>query len=241
MVKLQAFLDTESQARSLKRNYGGAIKKFDRAWKADGSPPRAPLSIRSKLLIYANKEAYLTESKLTDRRKRLYVPAELAFGTGEHATTATCLRWMIDLLGELPAEWSMLDAGAGSGILALAAARFGASPAAGFDFDSTAVRIARRNARENGLGKKVSFEEQDVTKWTPPGKFDLVCANIYGDILIASAKRIRGAVASNGFLLLSGMLNTQAPDCIAALEKAGLARRAIRSRGKWTTALLGDR
>jgi len=238
MIKLQAYLDTQAQAKALQRTFGGTIRKFDRAWKPDGSPPKTPLSIRGKLLIYANRETFEQTRKASDRKQRLYVPAELAFGTGEHATTATCLRWIIDLIPELPRKWSMLDAGTGSGILALAAARFGADPILGFDFDPTAVRIARRNARENRLAKQVTFERQDVTNWTPPRKFDLVCANIYGDILIASAKTIRRAVASPGYLLLSGMLNTQAPDCIAALQKAGLTEVSRRTRGKWTTALL---
>lgn len=238
MLKLEAYLDSEREARKLVTLYGGKTARFDRAWKPDWTPPEKPIAIRGRLLLYANAEAFQRERMLEDRRIRMLIPAELAFGTGEHATTATCLRWMCDLLPHFPASWSCCDIGTGSGILAVAAARLGAGEVEAFDFDPAAVKVARRNLQRNGLKARVKLHQADLAAWQPERAFDLVCANVYGDILTANAGTIANAVAPGGQLLLSGMLRSQAPECIEALCSAGMAPGGSRNRGKWVTALL---
>src|SRR6185503_7295831 len=80
---------------------------------------------------------------------RLIIPAGAAFGTGDHATTAMSLRMMERLTRDWRAGWSAVDLGTGSGILALAAKRFGASRVAGIDLDPMAIATAKENARLN--------------------------------------------------------------------------------------------
>ena len=134
----------------------------------------------------------------------------LAFGTGTHATTALCLNWLdsLDLAGQ-----SIIDYGAGSGILAIAALKLGASRALAFDIDPQAVAASRRNAAINGVAERLI-----ATRRTPdPGTLaDVVVANILAEPLIELAKPILDLTITGGKLALSGIL----PEQTAALVNA---------------------
>src|SRR6185369_3885892 len=92
---------------------------------------------------------------------------------------------------------SFLDIGTGSGILAIAAAKLGAKPIEAFDFDPEAVRVAKENARRNRVETRLKLSEQDVTKISrqPFRRFDLVCANLISNLLVAERDRIIARVA----------------------------------------------
>src|ERR1019366_8464695 len=87
----------------------------------------------------------------------------LSFGTGRHPTTAFCLRQLVARRRSGESQ-SCLDIGTGSGILAIAAAKLGYAPVDAFDFDPEAVRIARANARRNGVAARIRFQRRDLTK-----------------------------------------------------------------------------
>src|SRR5690606_17443386 len=151
------------------------------------------------------------------------VPAGMAFGTGEHATTSMCLRFLADVskeLGEQP--WEALDLGNGSGILAIAARIFGAAAVEGCDFDPHAVRTAKENVRINGI-KKVRMARLDVTEWKPERTWDVVIANLFSGLLTAAAKPIARAVAPSGRLILSGILREQEAEVLESMEAQKLA------------------
>src|SRR5208283_1062878 len=109
----------------------------------------------------------------------------LSFGTGQHPTTAFCLHELARG-GRIGARRSFLDIGTGSGILAIAAAKLGYSPVHAFDFDPEAVRIARTNARANGVHKILRISRGDVAKLPirPGRQYDLICANLISPLLI---------------------------------------------------------
>ncbi len=94
----------------------------------------------------------------------LVIPASSAFGTGEHATTAMSLRLLERLTREWKNSWSLADLGTGSGILALAAERFGAGRVVGIDIDPKAISVAKANARLNKIDN-VDFKLGDLRKW----------------------------------------------------------------------------
>jgi ribosomal protein L11 methyltransferase len=160
----------------------------------------------------------------------------MAFGTGDHATTSTCLRLMVDYAATRTTPWSVLDMGCGTGILALAAARLGAKPVSGFDYDPAAVRISKKNATLNGV-RGVKFTCEDMTTWEPGAPHDVVLANIFYDVLTLSFGKIAAATRPGGIVIVSGILHTQAAGCLAAGKKAGLKFEAPIRRGKWVTAL----
>lgn len=126
----------------------------------------------------------------------------LAFGTGSHPTTRMCLEW---LLRHRPQAESVLDYGCGSGVLAIAAARLGASRVVGTDIDEQALQASRANALANGVS--IEFTAADAL---PLGTFDVVVANILANPLIALAPLIAGRVRAGGRIALSGILESQA-------------------------------
>ncbi len=134
----------------------------------------------------------------------------LAFGTGTHPTTALCLRWLDSL--SLDGE-TVLDFGCGSGILAVAALRLGASEAIGIDIDPQALIATRDNALKNGVEDRLRCLEPTANA---SQVCDVVVANILSSPLKLMAPMLSGRVAPGGSLVLSGVLARQAEEVAAA-------------------------
>ncbi|MEW6305796.1 MAG: 50S ribosomal protein L11 methyltransferase [Verrucomicrobiota bacterium] len=158
----------------------------------------------------------------------------LSFGTGQHATTSFCLKQLVDArqAGERQA---FLDIGTGSGILAIAAAKLGYSPVKAFDFDPEAVRVAKENAAANGVARRISLQRQDLTKLPvrSAAKYDVVCANLIFDLLVAEVRRITNRLQPRGTLVLSGILTSQFGRVSKAYKGAGFRLVAERTEGEW--------
>lgn len=133
----------------------------------------------------------------------------LAFGTGSHPTTQMVLRWIAANEAALRGA-RVLDYGCGSGILAIAAARFGAAEVVAVDIDPAAVGATADNARRNGVGLQAGLPE------TAHGGFDVVLANILARPLELLAPLLTGHLNAGGRLVLSGILERQAPALAAA-------------------------
>ncbi|MGC9236274.1 MAG: 50S ribosomal protein L11 methyltransferase [Thiomonas sp.] len=132
----------------------------------------------------------------------------LAFGTGTHPTTRLCLEW----LARQPLQHkSVLDYGCGSGILAIAAAKFGAAQVVGVDIDPDAVQSTRANAAENQVAVQAGLPDS-----VADDRFDVVVANILSAPLKLLAPAIAAHVRPAGALVLSGILERQAEELIAA-------------------------
>lgn len=159
----------------------------------------------------------------------------LSFGTGQHATTSFCLHEVVRFCSH--GGGSFLDMGTGSGILAIAAAKLGASPIEAFDFDPEAVRVARRNARRNRVATRLELAEADLTNLPrkPARRFDLVCANLISDLLLAERKKIIAQVADAGTLVMAGILKTEFAQVQAAFECEGLRLVRQRKEHEWTS------
>ncbi len=131
----------------------------------------------------------------------------LAFGTGTHPTTRMCLRWIAtrSLAGQ-----RVLDYGCGSGILAIGAAKYGASDIDAVDIDEAAVRATLDNAQANGVTLKAGLPD------AAQGLYDTVLANILATPLKMLAPLLRAHVAPGGSLVLAGILERQADELTAA-------------------------
>jgi len=152
-----------------------------------------------------------------------------AFGSGRHATTRTLLRWLQELVR--PGE-RVLDAGAGSGILAVAARLLGADAAFGFDVDPAAVRAAAALARDHGVAERCRFVAGGFELLADRGPFDGACANLYADVLVRHADDLARALRPGGWCLLSGVALRSRDAVRAALREAGLVELAeSRTRG----------
>jgi len=141
-----------------------------------------------------------------------------AFGSGEHETTASCL----EILEGLPQVRGarVLDLGSGTGILAIAALKLGAARAVCVDTSPKAVAAAKANCAVNGLEKKAEHVTGTLAD-LPPRGFDLVLANIYGDILLDIAPGVVRYCRAGGLMLLSGILWEYNFDVRRAYERAG--------------------
>jgi ribosomal protein L11 methyltransferase len=147
----------------------------------------------------------------------------LAFGTGSHATTQLCLRW---LQSRAAPERSFLDYGCGSGILAIAAARLGARPVCGIDIDEQAIDAARANAKRNGVAVRFFAASK-----TPARRFDLVVANILANPLRVLAPALAGYVRRGGFIALSGILESQSEELLQVYQPYFNMRRFADQQG----------
>jgi ribosomal protein L11 methyltransferase len=141
-----------------------------------------------------------------------------AFGSGEHETTESCLELMETLPSIKGAR--LLDLGSGTGILAIAALKCGASHAVCVDIEPDAVRAAQSNVIFNDLDGRVTHITGTLDAVTENG-FDLLLANIYGDILLDLAKPLAAKLKHGGMLLLSGILWEYNFDVRQAYERCG--------------------
>lgn len=187
-----------------------------------------PLEISPRLLIVPSW------SKRKAKRGQAVVVLDpgLSFGTGHHATTAFCLEQIASLRNSARAQ-RLLDAGCGSGILAISAAKLGYAPVIAFDFDPEAVRVARENAAANGVSLGLSRKDLASLPRRSREKFDVVCANLIYDLLIQERERIVARLAPNGTLVLAGILRGQFSKVQRAYELAGLRLVSSRAVREW--------
>lgn len=228
---------TENEGQQLVREFGGSVEKLHADWlKHFAKQARSkPLRIGSRLVVQRSPD-----QKRPDRPVRtIIIPAETAFGTGDHATTAMCLRLLEQITRERPRGWSMLDAGAGSGILAIAGSCLGAARVLAIDNDPLACTVARRNARANAV-RNIEFRTGDVLNQKLTEKFDIITANLFSEILISALPIWSRHLARDGSLILSGILRWQEQEIDAGLRRNRFVVQEIWRRGKWV-ALLGTR
>ena len=130
---------------------------------------------------------------------------------------------------------SFLDIGTGSGILAIGAAKLGYKPAHAFDFDPESVRVAKANASVNKIERQLKIWRGDVTKLPlrPAKKFDLVCANLISNLLMAEKKKIAAQVKRDGTLVLAGILAVEFSLVQTAFEGLGMKLVASKVENEW--------
>ncbi|MCY3691171.1 MAG: 50S ribosomal protein L11 methyltransferase [Chloroflexota bacterium] len=159
----------------------------------------------------------------------------LAFGTGYHPTTYSCLEALEELVkpGHL-----VLDVGTGSGILAIAAARLGAAHITAVDIDGHAVRAARKNFRRTGISDLVSAESGSIPGAVTRGRtYDVAVANISARGIRIVAPAIPDLLAPGGVFIASGVIVDQHDEAHSAVTDAGLVVDEIRQREDWLTIL----
>ena len=240
-IRVEVYCERRKDANAIQKMFGGSIRTLKKQnWAALSPPPPDPIKVRDRLVIIGQrgKTGMAKAKKKFPGREILSVPPEMAFGTGHHATTATVLRFIADAAGEWRREgrkWTMIDLGCGSGILAMAARRLGAASAWACDFDPDAVRVAKENIERNHVDG-VTAEVVDVLKWRPGKRHDCVAANIFFDILVDIFPKLVRSVRNDGVVLVSGILSSQAAECLAAGRRAGLVFDRIVRKGKWVSA-----
>jgi ribosomal protein L11 methyltransferase len=187
-----------------------ADEDWNKKWKSFFQP----LNITERIVIKPSWKDY--------HRRQGEIIVELdpgmAFGTGTHPSTSMCLNMIDELERRLaPAgDLRLLDVGTGSGILAIAAAKLGFTDIVGIDVDQVAVRVAQKNAALNGSADSISFSNTPLRELQ--GEYPVVVANILPHVLIYLKDHLTPRVAPGGFLILSGILITKAPEVVTAFS-----------------------
>lgn len=168
----------------------------------------------------------------------LRIEAGAAFGTGHHGTTVGCLIAYNDLLKK-SRFGRVLDVGAGTGVLAIAAAKTGTPVAVGTDIDAISVRISNENTALNQSNARfVHANGLNHRKVRQSGPYDLVFANILARPLVGLSMDIRGALKPNGLVILSGLLRTQERFVKAAYLSHGFKVVRRIHRDAWCTLVM---
>jgi ribosomal protein L11 methyltransferase len=171
----------------------------------------------------------------------LWLDPGMAFGTGNHETTRLCIERLVEFEAGLAAgrgaaaDLRLVDAGCGSGILALSACLLGFKDVFGFDNDPEAVRVSLENAELNGLAGRVSFFADGLPDGLGERQSGVVLANIQSDILIRNAHSLVASVAPDGLLAMSGILVSEVEtvrETFAALTRGWTY--SSRSLGEWS-------
>ncbi len=228
---VQVTCRTRAEGALLVRRFGGITESLGKDWQKKylAAAAHAPLRIGARLVV-------VSESQTAGSAPQLVIPAAGAFGTGEHATTAMSLRLLEEVTRDFAAGWRLLDAGTGTGILALAARRFGAAEVLGLDNDPRAIAHARSNARLNKISR-ATFTTADVLRWKPNDRFEIITANLFSELLIEALPNFRRALRAGGPLIASGILRAQAAEVVRALAENSFVVQTTRRRGKWVALL----
>ena len=155
----------------------------------------------------------------------------MAFGTGTHETTRLCLK----AIDKVFRGGSFLDVGTGTGVLAIAAAKFFPDARVeACDTDAEAIEIAKENARLNGVGDQITFRVGTVNEQTPSA--DLVCANLTAPVIVELLPALLGATC--GRLILSGILDSQIELVQGRLQELGADAFEIDQDGEWIALIV---
>ena len=246
-VLLRTYLTTRSRQRMARIDVGvrlvGAIEPIgdleirelpeDEDWMESWKSHFRILRIGTRLVI---KPTWL-ELDFTASPDDIVIEIDpgVAFGTGYHPTTDTCLQAMEQ---HIAPGMTVLDLGTGSGILTIAAIKLGAGLVTALDIDSQAVTAARRNFRRLGINNQVRLGQGSVPHPTAPaGDFDLAVANISARGVADRCPFILTALKPGALFIASGLLNTQKEEVAAVVEPLGFSLISEWPQEEWTTLL----
>jgi ribosomal protein L11 methyltransferase len=238
--RIDAFPTSDAEAEDLRRHldgYGALKVTIEKLADADwlemalsGLPP-----VRAgRFFIFGVHDRGRTPVNTVNLR----IEAGAAFGTGHHGTTVGCLV-AYDSLLKRQSFPRVLDVGAGTGVLAIAAARTGSRLTVGTDIDPVSVRIARENARVNQAGSRFASANGLAHRTVSAGApYDLVFANILARPLVRLSQDIKIALKPGGVAILSGLLRSQARFVLAAYTSRGFRLERRIGRDAWSTLIL---
>jgi ribosomal protein L11 methyltransferase len=197
-----------------------------RNWNAEWERDYEPIEVADQVRVRASFHE-------SDARFRydIVINPKMSFGTGHHETTAMMLEQQLslDFAGK-----SVLDVGSGTGILAILAEKMGAQAVLAFDIEEWAVENARENAELNDCPKTTVFQGT-IADVDPTTQYDIVLANINRNILLAEIPAYTNLLTNNGYLVVSGFYENDAPDIEQKALEVGLSLANRATTNQWTS------
>lgn len=196
---------------------------WENAWKAYFKPVR----ISDFVVIKPTWEEYIQgKDEIV-----IEIDPGMAFGTGNHETTRMCVRFLEEYM---ESGMQVVDAGCGSGILSIAAAKLDAAKVYAVDLDPVAVEVTARNAALNGCETVIEVKQSDLLKEVPAEtKADIVVANIIADVVIDLNRVAKNYMKINGMYICSGIIDSRLDDVVASLREEGYKVIQILEDGEW--------
>ena len=194
-----------------------------------------PLCIGDKILVKPSWESV----EPNEKRTVLEIDPASSFGTGQHNTTQLCLELLEKYIK--PGD-SLLDLGCGSGILSIGAILLGAEKACAVDIDENSVKIAEENAKKNNIAKEkytalcgniisdIGLREQIGNG------FDVVCANIVADVLVAMSPLFKDFLKDKGILVVSGIIDSRKDEVLNVIKERGFELLETSEKEDWSAA-----
>jgi ribosomal protein L11 methyltransferase len=196
-------------------------------WESNWKKYFKPFPVGKRLVIKPAWEPY----EPGPNQVMIHIDPGMAFGTGKHETTQLCL----ELLEEnISPGLRVLDVGTGSGILAIAAAKLGASQVLGIETDPVAIQYARENLIKNAVQSKLTLYLGSLESLSPVNEpFDLVLMNIRPQVILSLIEPLKKYLKPTSILILSGILETEGREFIKALKLKSLVIKKQKLKGEW--------
>lgn len=198
----------------------------DEDWEESWKKYYHTFKIGKRLVIKPSWEEYTAQ----EDEVLIDIDPGMAFGTGSHASTRFCLNFIDQYVkgGE-----KIIDAGCGSGILSIAAAKLGAATVFAMDFDDVAGRIARDNVKLNTLENIIQVEVGNIIEDLPQMEVDYILANITAEVVNLLIPEAVKLIRPGGYMFCSGIIESRWPDVQKQLEDHGLAIEKLLKESEW--------
>ncbi|MEW6419348.1 MAG: 50S ribosomal protein L11 methyltransferase [Nitrospirota bacterium] len=220
----------------LLRRLNNFLRIMEKSFQAEYSPPAAnlaSLSSNSEFLIVPSPAPYTPPFDVP-----IFLQRGKSFGIGNHPCTIYCLQALKDIFRREPAGKikKILDAGTGTGILAIASAKLGAKDVTGVEINYESIKEAQENVKLNMVTKEIKIMHCSVTEIK--GKFDLILANLHGALLIELATSLARQLSPKGRLILGGINALHEEAVISAFTQHGLKTLSFYRDEEWSVAVL---
>lgn len=196
-------------------------KNWNAEWESNYAPIEVGDAVRVRALFHEPDARF---------RHELVITPKMSFGTGHHETT-----WLVmnEQLSLPHTSRAVLDVGCGTGILAILARKLGAAELLAFDIEEWAVENTRENFSLNEATDQAEVFQGTIADVPPDRRFGGILANINRNILLNEVSRYAQYLTSDGWLVVSGFYETDAPDVIAKAESIGLTFQRMNTRNQW--------